>query len=221
MSITVLIVDDQTLVRAGLAQLIRRTDDMEVVGELSDGREAVAEARRMRPDVVLMDIRMPELDGIEATRRIVADPGLAKTRVIMLTTFDDDELIFESLKVGATGFLLKDVEPDDLRKAIRVVAKGEALLAPTVTRRLLDTFADTLMTDRSEMLEGMTDREREVLVLVAAGKSNHEIAEELYLSPATVKTHVNRAMQKLGVHDRAGLVIAAYESGLVKPGTQS
>jgi len=217
-SIEVLIVDDQTLVRAGLSQLIRRTDDMEVVGEVADGREAVAEARRLRPDVVLMDIRMPEMDGIEATRRIVADPALADTRVIMLTTFDDDELVFESLKVGAAGFLLKDVEPDDLRRAIRVVAGGDALLAPAVTRRLLETFADSLNTGREEMLDGLTDREREILALVAAGKSNIEIADELYLSPATVKTHVNRTMTKLGVHDRAGLVIAAYESGLVKPG---
>ncbi|HEX7099130.1 MAG TPA: response regulator transcription factor [Acidimicrobiia bacterium] len=218
MSIKVLIVDDQTLVRAGLSQLIRRTDDMEVVGEVADGREAVVEARRLRPDVVLMDIRMPEMDGIEATRRIVADPGLSNTRVIMLTTFDDDELIFESLKVGAAGFLLKDVEPDDLRKAIRVVAAGEALLAPTVTRRLLETFADSLNTGRSEILDGLTEREKEILALVAAGKSNTEIADDLFLSPATVKTHVNRTMTKLGVHDRAGLVIAAYESGLVKPG---
>lgn len=218
MSIEVLIVDDQTLVRAGLSQLIRRTDDMEVVGEVADGREAVAEARRLRPDVVLMDIRMPEMDGIEATRRIVADPGLSDTRVIMLTTFDDDELIFESLKVGAAGFLLKDVEPDDLRKAIRVVAAGDALLAPAVTRRLLETFADSLNTGRAELLDGLTEREKEILVLVAEGMSNSEIAEELYLSPATVKTHVNRTMTKLGVHDRAGLVIAAYESGLVKPG---
>ncbi len=218
MSIRVLIVDDQTLVRAGLSQLIRRTEDMEVVGEVADGRAAVTEARRLRPDVVLMDIRMPEMDGIEATRRIVADPGLSDTRVIMLTTFDDDELIFESLKVGAAGFLLKDVEPDDLRKAIRVVAAGDALLAPAVTRRLLETFADSLNTGRAELLDGLTEREKEILVLVAEGMSNSEIAEELYLSPATVKTHVNRTMTKLGVHDRAGLVIAAYESGLVKPG---
>jgi len=217
-SIRVLIVDDQTLVRAGLSQLIRRTEDMEVVGEVADGRAAVTEARRLRPDVVLMDIRMPEMDGIEATRRIVADPGLSDTRVIMLTTFDDDELIFESLKVGAAGFLLKDVEPDDLRKAIRVVAAGDALLAPAVTRRLLETFADSLNTGRAELLDGLTEREKEILVLVAEGMSNSEIAEELYLSPATVKTHVNRTMTKLGVHDRAGLVIAAYESGLVKPG---
>jgi len=217
-SIRVLIVDDQTLVRAGLSQLIRRTEDMEVVGEVADGRAAVTEARRLRPDVVLMDIRMPEMDGIEATRRIVADPGLSDTRVIMLTTFDDDELIFESLKVGAAGFLLKDVEPDDLRKAIRVVAAGDALLAPAVTRRLLETFADSLNTGRAELLDGLTEREKEILALVAEGMSNSEIAEELYLSPATVKTHVNRTMTKLGVHDRAGLVIAAYESGLVKPG---
>lgn len=218
MTVSVLIADDQALVRAGMSQLLRRTDDIEVVAEVADGRQAVAEARRFRPDVVLMDIRMPEVDGIEATRRIVADRGLANTRVLMLTTFDDDELVFASLKAGASGFLLKDVEPDELRRAVRVVAAGEALLAPAVTRRLLETFSDSLMSGNTAMLEGLTERETEVLVLVAAGKSNSEIADDLFLSPATVKTHVNRTMQKLGVHDRAGLVIAAYESGLVKPG---
>jgi DNA-binding NarL/FixJ family response regulator len=218
MSIEVLVADDQSLVRAGLVQLLRRTDDIEVVGEAADGQEAVSMARQFRPDVVLMDIRMPEMDGIEATRRIVSDPRLSDTRVVMLTTFDADELVFESLRIGASGFLLKDIEPDELRRALRVVAAGEALLAPTVTRRLLETFADTLVAGRTAMLDDLTDREKEVLARVAAGKSNHEIGDELYLSPATVKTHVNRAMTKLGVHDRAGLVIAAYESGLVRPG---
>lgn len=219
MTIRVLIVDDQTLVRAGFSHLLRRTDGIEVVGEAGDGREAVSMARELRPDVVLMDIRMPVLDGIEATKRIVSDPGLTRTKVVILTTFDADELVFESLRVGASGFLLKDVEPDDLRRAVQVVAAGEALLAPAVTRRLLEEFSDRLVAERSDMLDGLTDREREVLAEVAAGKSNDQIAHELFLSATTVKTHVNRAMTKLGVHDRAGLVIAAYESGLVRPGS--
>jgi DNA-binding NarL/FixJ family response regulator len=218
MTIRVLIVDDQTLVRAGFSHLLRRTDGIEVVGEAGDGREAVSMARELRPDVVLMDIRMPVLDGIEATKRIVSDPGLTRTKVVILTTFDADELVFEALRVGASGFLLKDVEPDDLRRAVQVVAAGEALLAPAVTRRLLEEFSDRLVAERSDMLDGLTDREREVLAEVAAGKSNDQIARELFLSTTTVKTHVNRAMTKLGVHDRAGLVIAAYESGLVRPG---
>lgn len=218
MTIRVLIADDQTLVRAGLAQLLRRTDGVEVVGEAGNGTEAVAMTRELRPDVVLMDIRMPELDGIEATRRIVAGPEPNATRVVMLTTFDDDELIFESLRVGASGFLLKDVEPDELRRAVRVVAAGDSLLAPAVTRRLLDTFSDQLVASRGELVADLTARETEVLGLVGQGLSNDEIGEELFLSPTTVKTHVNRAMTKLGVHDRAGLVIVAYESGLVRPG---
>lgn len=218
MSIRTLVVDDQTLVRAGLSQLLRRTDDIEVVGEAGDGREAVSIARDLKPDVVLMDIRMPDMDGIEATRRIVEDPGLTGTRVVMLTTFDADELVFESLRVGAAGFLLKDVEPDELRRAVRVVAAGDALLAPAVTRRLLETFSVSLVAGRSDVVDGLTGREREVLALVGKGRSNDEIGEALFLSPTTVKTHVNRAMTKLGVHDRAGLVIAAYESGLVRPG---
>jgi DNA-binding NarL/FixJ family response regulator len=218
MTIRVLIADDQTLVRAGFSHLLRRTDGIEVVGEAGDGREAVAMAREFRPDVVLMDIRMPVLDGIEATKRIVSDPGLTRTKVMILTTFDADELVFEALRVGASGFLLKDVEPDDLRRAVQVVAAGEALLAPAVTRRLLEEFSDRLIAERTDMLDGLTDREREVLAEVAAGKSNDQIAGELFLSTTTVKTHVNRAMTKLGVHDRAGLVIAAYESGLVRPG---
>lgn len=218
MSIRTLIVDDQTLVRAGLSQLLRRTEDIEVVGEARDGGEAVSMARDLRPDVVLMDIRMPDMDGIEATRRIVADPALAGTRVVMLTTFDADDLVFESLRVGAAGFLLKDVEPDELRRAVRVVAAGDALLAPAVTRRLLETFSDRLVAGRSDVVGDLTERETEVLTLVGKGMSNHEIGEVLFLSPTTVKTHVNRAMTKLGVHDRAGLVITAYESGLVHPG---
>lgn len=218
MSIRTLVVDDQTLVRAGLSHLLRRTDDIEVVGEAGTGREAVSMASDLKPHVVLMDIRMPDMDGIQATRHIVADPGMAGTRVVMLTTFDADELVFESLRVGAAGFLLKDVDPDELRRAVRVVASGDALLAPTVTRRLLESFSHTLVAGRDDLLGDLTEREIEVLGLVGRGMSNAEIGEGLYLSPTTVKTHVNRAMTKLGVHDRAGLVIAAYESGLVRPG---
>jgi len=218
MSIRVLLVDDQSLVLAGLAQLLKRADDIEVVGETDDGLSGVEMARRLRPDVVLMDIRMPGLDGIEATRRIVADPNLAETKVVMLTTFDADELIYDSLRAGASGFLLKDIEPEDLRKAVRIVAAGEALLAPAVTRRLLESFTRSMSPERMDIVEGLTEREREVLTLVGKGRSNDQIAEELFLSPTTVKTHVNRTMTKLGVHDRAGLVVVAYESGLVRPG---
>lgn len=218
MSIRVLLVDDQSLVLAGLAQLLKRAEDIEVVGETDDGLSGVEMARRLRPDVVLMDIRMPGLDGIEATRRIVADPNLAETKVVMLTTFDADELIYDSLRAGASGFLLKDIEPEDLRKAVRIVAAGEALLAPAVTRRLLESFTRSMSPERMDIVEGLTEREREVLTLVGKGRSNDQIAEELFLSPTTVKTHVNRTMTKLGVHDRAGLVVVAYESGLVRPG---
>ncbi|MPZ54487.1 MAG: response regulator [Acidimicrobiia bacterium] len=216
--IRVLIADDQTLVRAGFSQLLGRTDDIDIVGEATDGREAVEMARQHRPDVILMDIRMPNLDGIEATKRVVSDPMLESTHVLILTTFDADELVFESLRVGASGFLLKDVEPEALRDAVRVVAAGDALIAPSVTRRLLDQFSDRLSAGDSALLDQLTDREEQVLELVAGGLSNDEIATRLYLSPATVKTHVNRSMTKLGVHDRAGLVIVAYESGLVRPG---
>lgn len=217
-SIRVVVVDDQALVRAGFSQLLDRTPDIEVVGEAADGNEAIGVARSTRPDVILMDLRMPDVDGIAATRRIVADPTLSTTHVLVLTTFDDDALVFESLRAGASGFLLKDVEPDELRRAVRVVAAGDALLSPPVTRRLLEEFSSSLVTGRTDLLERLTPREVEVLEWVGRGDSNEEIADRLYLSPATVKTHVNRTMTKLGVHERAGLVIAAYESGLVRPG---
>jgi DNA-binding NarL/FixJ family response regulator len=214
--IRVLLVDDQTLVRSGFGVLLERTPDFEVVGEAADGEEAVDRARALRPDVVLMDVRMPVMDGLEATRRILAAPE--PPRVIMLTTFDLDEYVFEALQIGASGFLLKDVEPDELRRAIRVVAAGEALLSPSVTRRLISEFV--ARPDRSgdppPSLEELTDREREVLLLVARGLSNAEIAEELVISPATAKTHLSRILLKLGARDRAQLVMIAYESGLVR-----
>jgi DNA-binding NarL/FixJ family response regulator len=218
MSIRVLLADDQTLVRSGFRVLLERTDGIEVVGEVSDGEQAVQRARADRPDVVLMDIRMPGLDGLEATRRIASDPDLADMRVIMLTTFDLDEYVFEALQAGASGFLLKDVEPDDLRNAVRVVANGEALLSPSVTRRLIDEFVSQPGRTRHSPseLEELTDREREVMALVATGLTNDEIAERLVISPATSKTHVSRILLKLGARDRAQLVVMAYESGLVK-----
>jgi DNA-binding NarL/FixJ family response regulator len=218
MSIRVLLADDQTLVRSGFRVLLERTDGIEVVGEVSDGEQAVHCARADRPDVVLMDIRMPGLDGLEATRRIASDPELAAVRVIMLTTFDLDEYVFEALQAGASGFLLKDVEPDDLRNAVRVVANGEALLSPSVTRRLIAEFVSQPGRTRHtpSELEELTDREREVMALVATGLTNDEIAERLVISPATSKTHVSRILLKLGARDRAQLVVMAYESGLVK-----
>jgi DNA-binding NarL/FixJ family response regulator len=218
MSIRVLLADDQTLVRSGFRVLLERTEGIEVVGEVSDGEQAVQRARADRPDVVLMDIRMPGLDGLEATRRIASDPELAAVRVIMLTTFDLDEYVFEALQAGASGFLLKDVEPDDLRNAIRVVANGEALLSPSVTRRLIAEFVAQPGRTRHtpSELEELTDREREVMALVATGLTNDEIAERLVISPATSKTHVSRILLKLGARDRAQLVVVAYESGLVK-----
>jgi DNA-binding NarL/FixJ family response regulator len=218
--IRVLLADDQALVRAGFRVLIESAADVEVAGEAANGEEAVAVARRERPDVVLMDIRMPVLDGIEATRRIAADPELAGCRVLILTTYEADEYVFESLRQGASGFVLKDIEPADLLRAIRVVAAGEALLSPTVTRRIIATFAGRPSQRRvsSRELEALTEREREVLGLVGQGKTNDEIAGELFVSPATVKTHVSRVMSKLYARDRAQLVVAAYESGLVVPG---
>jgi DNA-binding NarL/FixJ family response regulator len=216
--IRVLLADDQTLVRSGFRVLLERTEGIEVVGEAPDGAEAVAGVRAKRPDVVLMDIRMPGMDGLAATRQIAADPELGNVRVIMLTTFDLDEYVFEALRAGAAGFLLKDVEPGDLRDAVRVEAAGEALLSPSITRRLIAEFVSQPARGRHvpPELADLTDREREVMVLIAEGLTNDEIAERLVISPATAKTHVSRILLKLGARDRAQLVVLAYESGLVK-----
>jgi DNA-binding NarL/FixJ family response regulator len=199
--------------------LLDAQTDIEVVAQAADGNTAVALAREHRPDVVLMDVRMPGGDGLDATRRIVADPELAAVRVVILTTFDLDEYVFEALRAGASGFLLKDTEPVDLLAAVRAVARGDALLAPSVTRRLIEEFAGRLREPRpSGTLDVLTEREREVVALVGGGLSNDEIAERLVVSPATAKTHVSRAMVKLAVRDRAQLVVLAYETGLVRPG---
>jgi DNA-binding NarL/FixJ family response regulator len=213
----VLIADDQALVRAGFRVLIESDPDLEVVGEAADGIQAVALARSEAADVVLMDIRMPEMDGLAATRELVTGPE--GPRVIILTTFDIDEYVFEALRAGASGFLLKDTDPAELLQAVRVVAAGDALLAPSVTRRLIEEFATRPDPHRTppEALAALTEREREVLALVARGLSNHEIAGELVISPATAKTHVSRVMMKLGARDRAQLVVIAYETGLVHP----
>jgi len=219
--IRVLVADDQALVRAGFRALLDDAGDIEVVGEAGDGQEAVELARSARPDVVLMDIRMPVLDGLEATRRIVADELLAGVRVLVLTTFDLDEYVYEALRAGASGFLLKDTPPADLLRAVRVVAEGDALLAPSVTRRLIAEFAAARRRAGPPAridLAALTEREREVMALAGAGLSNEEIAERLVVSPATARTHVSRAMVKLGARDRAQLVVFAYESGLVSPG---
>ena len=217
--IRVLLADDQALVRAGFRALLDAEEDIEIVGEAGDGAAAVRLAKTTRPDLILMDIRMPHVDGLEATRQIVGDPTLADTRVVILTTFDLDEYVFEALRVGASGFLLKDTEPIDLIRGVRAVAAGDALLSPKVTRRLIAEFAGrtrTLAAPRH--LDQLTDREREVMALVGAGLSNEEIAAQLFVSPATAKTHVSRAMVKLGARDRAQLVVFAYEAGLVRPG---
>jgi DNA-binding NarL/FixJ family response regulator len=220
-AIRVVLADDQSLVRAGFRALLERADDIEVVGEAADGEEALGVVRRELPDVVLMDIQMPLLDGLEATRRIAADPALAGVRVIVLTTFEIDEYVFAALRAGSSGFLLKDIEPDDLRQAVRVVAAGEALLSPSVTRRLINEFVARPGPGRPGLADPggqLTPREREVVGLVARGLSNEDIGKRLYMSPATAKTHVNRAMVKLGARDRAQLVVLAYETGLAAPG---
>jgi DNA-binding NarL/FixJ family response regulator len=217
--IRVLLADDQALVRAGFRALLDAQDDIEVVAEASDGAEAVQLATQTVPDVVLMDIRMPLLDGLEATRRIVAEPRCADVRIVILTTFDLDEYVFEALRLGASGFLVKDTEPVDLLRGVRAVAGGDALLSPGVTRRLISQFATRAATPPAPReLDALTDREREVLALVGAGLSNEEIATRLVVSPATAKTHVSRTMIKLGARDRAQLVVYAYEAGLVRPG---
>ncbi|MBC9727281.1 response regulator transcription factor [Streptomyces sp. TRM68367] len=217
--IKVLLADDQRLVRAGFRSILEDEDDITVVGEAGDGEEAVAACRDLRPDVVLMDVRMPGVDGLEASRRIAGDPRLAEVRVVVLTTFDLDDYIYGALRAGATGFLVKDTEPEELLRAVRVAARGDALISPSVTRRLIAEFARRVRApEPSPRLKALTEREREVMELVAAGLTNDEIAERLVLSPATAKTHVSRIMSKLAVRDRSQLVVMAYESGMVSPG---
>ena len=219
--IRVLVADDQALVRGGFRVLVDSASDLETVGEAADGAEALALVRDLKPDVVLMDIRMPVKDGIEATRAIAADPATSATRVLILTTFDLDEYVYEALRAGASGFLLKDTDPETLLDAIRVVHSGDALLAPSVTRRLIAEFMHRPSTARANIgqLDVLTEREREVLSHVARGLSNTEIATELFISPATAKTHVSRVMMKLAARDRAQLVAIAYETGLVTAGS--
>lgn len=218
------VADDQDLVRSGFRLILSSYDGFSIVGEARDGEEAVELARRLVPDVVLMDIRMPHLNGIEATRAITGDPALADVRVLILTTFDIDEYVYDALAAGASGFLLKDAEPDDIVEAIHIVARGDALIQPSVMRRLVETFVASRPragmpkgSHAREAIRSLTDREREILTLVARGLTNEEIAGELIISPATVKTHVARIMGKLDAHDRAQLVVCAYESGLVSP----
>ncbi|MCU1474955.1 response regulator transcription factor [Amnibacterium sp.] len=219
--IRVVVADDQALIRAGFSALLASEPGIEVVGQAATGREAVALARRERPDVLLMDIRMPDGDGLWATREIVGTPGLEACRVVVVTTFELDEYVAEAVRSGASGFLVKDTDPADLIRAVRVAAAGDALLSPGPTRRLLERVAANLRQPPStERLDVLTDREREVLALVAEGLTNEEIAERLVLSPLTAKTHVSRMLGKLGARDRVQLVVLAYETGLVRPGWQ-
>jgi DNA-binding NarL/FixJ family response regulator len=220
MSIRVLLADDQALVRSGFRMILEARPEIEVVGEAEDGVEAMEATRRLLPDVILMDIRMPNVDGVEATRRLVSRG--TESRILILTTFDLDEYVYEAIRAGASGFLLKDVRPQELVDAIHVVAKGDALLAPSITRRLLDRFAEQAPEDPAKpppQLESLTERELEVLKLVARGWSNAELAEKLFLSETTVKTHVSSVLRKLGLRDRVQAVVLAYEAGLVRPGT--
>jgi DNA-binding NarL/FixJ family response regulator len=220
LTVRVVLVDDQNLVRAGFNQLLSRDPEIEVVGEAADGLEGIDVVRDVEPDVVLMDIRMPLLDGLEATRRLLADPRTSGTSVVVLTTFESDENVFTALQAGATGFLIKDIDPDELRRAVKVAAAGEALLSPSVTRRLIEEFTERLATPPLDdsRLEALTDREREVMAVVAEGLSNQEISDRLYMSPATVKTHISRILTKLDARDRTQLVVIAYETGLTRPG---
>jgi DNA-binding NarL/FixJ family response regulator len=220
MSVGVVVADDQGLVRGGLRVLVDSAADLNVLGEAADGREAVALAERLKPDVVLMDIRMPGMDGLEATRRITASPVTSEVRIVVITTFDLDEYVYAALRAGASGFLLKDAPPNELLGAIRVVAAGDALLAPSVTRRLIERFVSRPEPSvrSQDSLAALTSREREVLALVARGRSNAELAGELSMSPATAKTHVSRLLTKLDARDRAQLVVIAYETGLAVPG---
>ena len=219
MTTRVLLCDDQALVRSGFRLILEGREDIEVAGEAEDGREAIELARRLDPDVIVMDVRMPNLDGVEATRRLVA--GGSRARILILTTFDLDEYVYEAIRAGASGFLLKDVQPAQLVDAIRVVAAGEALLAPSVTRRLLDRFAHTLPGEEKPPpeLASLTERELEVLKLLAGGLSNSELAERLFLSETTVKSHISSVLRKLGLRDRVQAVVLAYEAGLVRPGS--
>jgi DNA-binding NarL/FixJ family response regulator len=221
--IRVLLADDQALIRAGFRMILDTASDIKVVGEATDGTEAVRLARSERADVVLMDIRMPRVDGLEATRQIAADEDLAGVKVVILTTFESDEYVYQALHAGASGFLVKDTEPAELLQAVRVAARGDALLSPSVTRRLITDIASRPQRPRTPNVElaALTVREREVLILVAAGLSNDEIAARLFLSPLTAKTHVSRIMTKLSARDRAQLVVLAYESGLVTPGERA
>lgn len=218
-AIRLVLVDDQQLVRAGLRPLAERDGDIDVVGEAADGRSGLSRVRELRPDLVLMDLRMPVMDGLEATRAIVADPALDGVRVLVLTTFDEDEHVHEAIRAGAAGYLLKDIAPDALREAIRTVAAGDALLSPAVTAAVMRAAVDggALPADRRP-LEHLTEREIEVLTLIGRGRTNAEIASELFLSPATSRTYVSRLLSRLGARDRAALVVLAYETGLVRPG---
>ena len=216
--IRVAVVDDQQLVRSGFVVLLRSSPGIEVVGEAGDGAGAWELCRRTSPDVVLMDVRMPVLDGLAATRRVTSDPRCARTHVVVLTTFDEDALVHEALRAGASGFLLKDTRPEQLLEAVRVVAAGDALLAPSVTRRLIERFAALPSAPATPVDDGLTDREREVLVAVSEGLSNQEVADRLHMGYGTVKTHVGHLLTKLECRDRAQLVMAAYESGLAVPG---